>query len=415
MDVKNPPANAAQWIDSASALRQCVDTLQARLADDPRLAVDTEFIRERTYAPVLEVVQVATADGTIALLDIPALGGLGALAEVLADRSVTKIVHAGNQDFEILSDCMDGVVPEPFFDTQVAAAFVGYGLQTGYGSLVQSALGVRLDKEDGFSDWSRRPLTPSMFAYAANDVRYLHALHDRLSRRLAQRGRTEWASQQMDRILRGAAETVPADQLWTKVGGKHTLDGLGLAVLRELAIWRDEEARRRDRPRRTVMKDEPLIEVARRKPKTPTALLELRSMPPNVGERQARELLARLERGLAAPKETWPRLESSPALDDNGAALLELLSAVVRVRAMEEDLPPSLLASTDDLRQLAIHRRKLPADSAVFSGWRGALVGDNLRAALAGTLSVAWDTEADRLVLRQAPAPIADPDDSPAE
>jgi len=405
MNLNASADHGALWIDNAAALRRTVDDLRTRLADDPRLAVDTEFIRERTYAPVLEIVQVAVADGTVVLLDVPAVGGIGALADLFTDTSVTKIVHAGSQDFEILSSCLGGVVPEPFFDTQVAAAFVGYGLQTGYGALVHSALGVRLDKEEGFSDWSRRPLTASMLAYAANDVRYLHPLHDRLGKRLGSRGRAGWASEQMERILRGAAETVAVEQLWTKVGGKHTLDSAGLAVLRELAIWRDEEAKRRDRPRRSILKDEPLVEVSRRKPKSVNAVLELRSMPPNAGERVARELLARVEKGLAAPKETWPKLESGPALDDDGAALLELLSAVVRVRAMAEDLPPSLLASTDDLRQIAIHRRAPRWDSPVFNGWRGELLGDAVKSVLAGDLSVAWDPGTDKLVLRHADAP----------
>lgn len=398
---KPAPDCDAEWVDSLERLRRLVDEFRPRLAVDPRLAIDTEFIRERTYRPVLEVVQLAAADGTVALLDVPAIGDIEPLAELLVDPGIVKIVHAGSQDFEILSERMSGGLPEPYFDTQVAAAFAGFGLQTGYGALVQSALGVRIDKEEGFADWSRRPLTPSMLAYAANDVRYLHALHGKLHGRLERRGRLPWAMEQMDRILRGATETLDPTALWTKVGGKQGLDGAGLAVLRELAIWRDEEARRRDRPRRTVLKDEPLVEVARRRPKSHTAILELRSMPPNAGERVAREMASRVERALAQPRESWPRIESQPGLDDHGAALLELLSAVVRVRAMEEDLPPSLMASSDDLRTLAIHRRNPPQDGPLLSGWRGMLLGDDLRAALEGRLSVAWDPKPGRLVLRR--------------
>lgn len=398
---KPAPDCDAQWVETRDALVRLVDDLRPRLEADPRLAIDTEFIRERTYRPVLEIVQVATGDGTVALLDVPAIGGIEPLAELLIDPAVVKIVHAGSQDFEILSERLGGDLPEPYFDTQVAAAFAGFGLQTGYGALVQSAIGVRLDKEEGFADWSRRPLTPSMLAYAANDVRYLHSLHGKLLGRLERRGRLTWAMEQMDRILRGATETLEPEALWTKVGGKQGLDGQGLAVLRELAIWRDEEAKRRDRPRRSVLKDEPLVEVARRRPRSHTAVLELRSMPPNAGERVARELASRVEHALTLPRETWPRIESQPGLDDHGAALLELLSAVVRVRAMEEDLPPSLMASSDDLRTLAIHRRNPPADGPLLSGWRGVLLGDDLRAALDGRLSVAWDPKAGRLVLRR--------------
>lgn len=372
--------------------------LKTHLATDPRLAIDTEFIRERTYDPVLEVVQVGTADGTIALLDLPALGGFGPLAEILLDTSILKVLHAGGQDVEILTAHL-GTLPAPIFDTQIAAAFAGLGSQTGYGALVQAVLNVRLSKEEGFADWSRRPLTPSMCSYAADDVRYLHELHTRLVARLEKRGRLTWATDQMLRYLTAASEATPPEELWRKVGSKQGLSRRDLAILRELAIWRDDEARRRNKPRRTILKDEPLVEIAKRKPKTAEALLELRAVH-GVGTRQAEELVQILQRALALPESAWPVLESSPPLDEHGGALLELLSAVVKVRAMEEDLPPSLLAPSDELRSLAIHRRKPDPESPLFTGWRGDLLGTALRATLEGTLSVAWDPHKGRLICK---------------
>lgn len=373
----------------------CAD-LKTRLAADPRLFIDTEFIRERTYEPVLEIVQVGTSDGMIALLDVPALGGLGGVGEILLDTRILKVLHAGGQDVEILTMLL-GQMPSPIFDTQVAAAFAGYGSQTGYGALVQAVLGVRLSKEEGFADWSRRPLTPAMCAYAADDVRYLPELHDKLVARLEKRGREVWATEQMTRQLTAAADTTPPEELWRKVGSKQGLGRRELAVLRELALWRDEEARRRNKPRRTVLKDEPLVEIAKRKPKTAEALLELRAVH-GIGTRQAEELIQAIQQGLALPESDWPVIESAPPLDEQGGALLELLSAVVKVRAMEEDLPPSLLAPSDELRALAIHRRKPEYEGALFSGWRGEILGNALRSCLAGTLSVAWDPKRGRLV-----------------
>ena len=369
-------------------------TLTERLADDPRLAIDTEFIRERTYEPVLEVVQVGTADGTIALLDIQALGSLGPLASLFTDPNIVKIVHAGGQDAEILTSLL-GAMPTPFFDTQVAAAFAGFGTQVGYGALVQSVLKVKLSKEEGFSDWSRRPLTNAMCVYAADDVRYLHELHNRLQGRLDRRGRSEWAREHMERLLISASETTPPEDLWKKVGSKQGLGRRELAILRELALWRDDTAQRRNKPRRTVLKDEPLVELAKRKPRTAAAVLELRAVN-GVGTRQAEELVIAIQRGLATPETEWPVVESSPPLDEHGAALLELLSAVVKVRAMEEDLPPSLLAPSDSLRLLAIQRSP-EAVNTLFSGWRGELLGEAFQATLAGTLSVAWDPQKGRL------------------
>ena len=302
---------------------------------------------------------------------------------------------------EILASIL-GEIPPSIYDTQVAAAFAGYSLQTGYGALALSALGVKLDKEEGFADWSRRPLTPSMRAYAENDVRYLHALHDRLSATLARKGRADWAQEQTARIMAQATETLPPDELWRKVGGRHVLDSRGLTILRELALWRDAEAERRNKPRRSVVKDEFMIEVARRAPATARMILELRSAPPNLGEKSAEALVAAIQRGKNIPESERLQPEVSIGLDDQGAALVELLSAVIRVRALEENLPPSLLASGEDLRSLASHRRDpdaWPAD--LFSGWRGSLVGEYLRATLSGELSVAWDARRGRLTLRR--------------
>ena len=376
------------------------ERLRSALADDARLALDTEFIRERTYLPVLETIQVAAPGGEIvAVVDVPALGGdLGPLGDLLRDPSILKIFHAGGQDLEILGTRL-GVPPAPIYDTQIAAAFAGFGAQTGYGALVQTLLGVRLTKEEGFADWSRRPLSPALLAYAENDVRYLHTLHDRLTTMLEERGRDAWAGEQMDRLLENTREEVAPEDLWRRVGGRNVLESRGLAVRRELAIWRDEEARRRDKPRRTTMKDETLVEIARRAPQTADAILDLRGLPQNLGARAADVLAERVRRGLAVPERDRPRRESAPPLDEVGGTLIELLSAVVHARALEEGLPPSLLATQDDLRRLAASRDHPGFDGPLFSGWRGQIVGDALRGVLAGRLAVGWDAERDRLEL----------------
>ena len=380
-----------------------VDRLREALARDNRLAFDTEFIRERTYAPVLEIIQVAADEGRlIGIIDVPALGGnLGELADLFLDPGIVKVLHAGGQDVEILTTIL-GRLPTPLYDTQVAAAFAGYSVQTGYGVLVQSLLGVRLNKEEGFADWSRRPLTAAMRDYAENDVRYLHAVYDKLNAILQKRGRVEWAQEQTTRLLTHAARPLVPDDLWRQVGGKNYLEARGLAVLRELARWRDEEAQRRDKPRRTIIKDEPLVEIAKRVPRTGAEILALRGMPPNLGERTAAALADVVKRGLAVPDADRPRVESAPPLDDQGAALVELLSAVVRVRALEESLPASLLAGGDDLRTLAATRRDPAAwdTNPLFNGWRGEIIGDNLRSVLRGETAVAWDAGSGKIVLR---------------
>jgi ribonuclease D len=245
-----------RFVDTTEHLIDAISALRVSLAQDPRLALDTEFVREKSYTPWLELVQLATADGQIVMIDTRTLDGkLAPLGALLGDASILKLVHAIGQDAEILHTHL-GIVLEPVFDTQVASAFVGYGLQTGYGKLVQSELGINLAKGDAMSDWSRRPISGTMLEYAANDVAHLHRMHDQLGSALKQRKREAWANEITMQTVRSMTGIVPPDELWRKVGGgRNTLSRRELSVLRELCIWREDEARARNKPPRTVMKD----------------------------------------------------------------------------------------------------------------------------------------------------------------
>ena len=387
-----------RYITRHTELTAFCEELRTALQADPRLAIDTEFVRERTYLPQLEMIQVATSSGLIGLLDMQGLhGDAGPLAEILLDPGVLKMIHAGGQDAEILASLL-GRLPTPIFDTQIAAAFAGFALQTGYGVLVSALLNVRLTKGEAFPDWSRRPISPSMLAYAADDVRYVHAMHDALTKKLGALGRERWAAAATERALQGAADVDPPEDLWQRVGGRNSLDGRGLAILRELAIWRDNEAKRRDKPRRTVFKDEALVEIAKRRPSAARAVLEMRGMPGGVSERTAAELVDCVQAGMAVPPDQRPLPEGGISLDEHGAALYELLSAVAKVRAFELDIAGGLLVPSDALRALAAGR-DVHASNLIFDSWRDELIGDDLRAALNGSLSVAWDPKRQQLVL----------------
>ncbi len=389
-----------RFVSAPADLDSALKGLGSALAKDPRLAVDTEFVREKSYTPWLELVQLATSDGQIVLIDTRTLDGkLAPLGALLGDPGILKIAHAIGQDAEILHVHL-GVALEPVFDTQVASSFAGQALQVGYGKLVQSTLGVALSKGDTMSDWSKRPIAPSLQDYAAADVEHLHALHDRLSAELKRRGREAWAHDFTAQIVRSMTATVEPDAMWRKVGGRQSLNRRELSVLRELSIWRDDAARERDKPLRSIVKDEVLVELARRSPVTTRAVLDLRSVPQGLGERRAQEIVDCVKAGRAVPPDQQPVPEQGVMLDDQGGALYELLSAVVRVRAIEADLPPSLLASADALRYVAATRDP-EIDSPLFQGWRNELVGDVLRDALAGRISVGWDTGANQLTLRR--------------
>jgi ribonuclease D len=387
------------YITTHTALEKTCAAFRTLLEHDPRLAVDTEFVTERTYAPVLELVQIASADGRVALIDVQALGDeIDALAPIVLDDNVLKLVHAGNQDLSILRAYL-GAAPGNVFDTQIAASYLGHPLQLGYGQMVRTLLRVTLEKGESYSDWTRRPLTQSMLDYAADDVRHLHAIHTKLESQLEKLGRADWVAEACASMVFAADNAIPVRELWRQFSGRTSLDRRGLAVLRELCVWRDEEAQRRNKPRRSVVKDDLLLEVARRQPSDPTAILQLRSAPPSLGERAAREIVERVKIGRAVPHDEQPEAESSVSLDDQASALHELLSAVVRVRAIEAEIAPSLLASSEALRQIAAARAEVPG-MAVFQGWRDRIVGDALRGALAGRVSVAWDTAAGRLILK---------------
>lgn len=388
-----------RFINTPEALEDSCIEIAAALRIDPRLAIDTEFVGERSYEPSLELLQVATADCEIHLIDVHALDGrLDALADILLDDDILKLVHAGSQDAAILRSHL-GRPPTPLFDTQIAAAYVGMQLQLGYGAIVRSLLKIDLAKDESFADWTRRPIKQSMLDYAANDVAHLHALHDKLKAKLDRLGRAAWVSDACAQLVANAEDVLAPHELWRKVGGRGGMDAKQLGVLRELCIWRDEEAQRRDRPRRSVVKDEVLVEVARRRPSSARALLELRNVPPSLGERTASELVERVRAGLNSPIEEDREFGEGASLDEHGSALYELLSAVVRVRSIEAEIAPTLLANADALKRVAATRRT-DALNPLFAGWREELIGRYLRDALAGRLSVAWDPKTGELALR---------------
>ncbi len=371
-------------------LIQHLDELRLALGADPRLAIDTEFVRERTYAPLLEVVQLAASTGPALLIDAAALRGqLDPLAELLTDPSILKIFHAFAQDMEILKLVL-GCEVAPVWDTQIGGAFVGLGAQVGYAGLVQAVLGERVAKGESMADWSARPMSDAMLIYAAEDVRWLHALHEEIITRLDKRGRVVWAEEQIERAAKNALDILPDAQLWQQVGGRGGLDPRQLTILQALALWRDGEAQRIDRPRRSILKDEVLIELVKRKPRSPADVLALRRVARNIGETWADQIVEVVAAALSGPVMRLPAHEAPP-LDEAGEQLLDLLNTVLKVLAREHDLPASLLATQQDLRTF-VQRRHAPApDDVLMTGWRGDILRAPFAAVMRGELAVRWD------------------------
>jgi ribonuclease D len=345
--------------------------LCARLARREWLALDTEFLREKTYYPALCLVQVATAD-EIACVDALGIRDWAPFLEVLRAARITKIVHAARQDQEMFFH-LAGTVAAPVFDTQVAAALCGHDEQIGYGALVEKLLGVRLDKAHTRTDWSRRPLTPEQIVYAEEDVRYLHDLFPILQTRLAELGRLDWMREDCGRLGDPALYRVDPAEAWRRIKGAGSLSANSNGALRALAEWREQEAMRRDLPRAWVLKDETLVEIARRQPATPAAFAEIPGIGAKAVDRWGPTIIALIERAPEGESKN-----SRPPTEAERKRLKQLSIALDRI-AGELQLGRTVLATRRDLEALAAGNENVP----VMRGWRREVVGEPLRAVLA--------------------------------
>lgn len=358
------------------------------------IALDVEFIREQTYVPQLALVQVAFQD-TCAIIDPLEISDLEPLFALVSSPDVLKILHAAGQDMEVLF-WYSQRPPARVFDTQIAAGLVGMGEQLAYGRLVKTLLGVYLAKTESYSDWLQRPLSPEQREYALNDVRYLHALYDVLSAQLGSMGRVAWAQEEFRKFEQIGLYQRDPRQLFRRVRRAEALSAQGLAILRELADWRDQEARRRNRPPGSVLRDEILVELARKAPETLDDLHRLRGFPAREMERSAATLVELVRRGLAVAADERPKAMRRIRLTRTEEIMVKLLDAYLRALCYRHKLPVSGLASRTDLEQLVYayrHGRQMLRQSPLLDGWRGALVGNDLLALLEGRVTLRLDPE----------------------
>ena len=356
-----------------------------------RLGLDTEFMPEGRYKPLLCLIQIAVGD-EIAVLDPLEGFDHGPLAEVLADPAVEILVHAGRQDVAILRREWSTTFTN-VFDTQVAAGFAGFSAQAGYNGLLHDVLRIRLPKTASFTRWDARPLTEEQLRYARGDVEHLVALADEIARRLDQRGRLEWAREECRAIAEATDERDP-EEVWRRLPRVSGLDPRDRAVARELAAWRERTAAEEDRPVGSVLRDPTVVELAKRQPAGRRELSQIRGVNPDVVRRRGPDILAAIERGRAADPvmlDEGDRL-STEAMDGPVIALAESL---VRSRAQEAGLAYELIAARADLAPVVVaaRRGRSEPDVRTLRGWRRELVGAELLELLAGrrTLGVGQD------------------------
>ena len=374
-----------------------------------RLALDTEFVWERTYRPVLGVVQVATDQGAVAI-DALALRDLSPLFPALRDPAVPVVLHGGGQDLEIFASLM-GAPVRGVVDTQVVGAFLGYGLQVGLTVLLERVLGVRIRKDQTYTDWTRRPLKPEQLAYAVEDVVHLLPLYDRLRADLEKRDRSAWVEEEL-RALEDAARfaDVPDEERYRTVKGWQRLAARELAVLRELAAWRERAAARADIRPNFITNDIVLTSLAARPVESAEELRQVRGLSAGTADRHAKAILTAIRAGLACPPERRPEPPPRDRRKGPPPGLTALLRAAVQAVAEREDIAPEVIASGRDIEALGAQAVNGGAcdDLSVSHGWRRRLVGDMLLAIARGELAIRYDP-ARREVVGDAVTPAARP------
>jgi len=350
-----------------------LDSFCAALNRADFIAVDTEFLRDRTFWPRLCLVQVAGPEEEAAIDPLAPGLDLRPLLELMANPRVLKVFHAARQDLEIFYN-LTGRVPAPLFDTQVAAMVLGYGDQVSYESLAAEISKARLDKSMRFTDWSARPLTDRQIAYALADVIHLRQIYPKLGQRLSKNGRAAWLGEEMGTLLDPATySTDPADA-WLRMKPR-TATARMLAVLREIAAWREREAQRRDVPRARVMRDEAVIDIATHMPRSVAELGRLRGLPHGFAEgRMGAEVLEAVARGRTIPDAECPTPAPSPPKLPRGIEpIVELLKVLLKLTCEEHDVAQRLVATTADLERIAADDE---APVPALQGWRREVFGE---------------------------------------
>lgn len=378
------------FIDTPAALREYLDaTASAR-----SIALDTEFMREKTYYPRLCLIQVSAND-EIACIDPLVLEDLTPLWERLAQPETLVLLHAGKQDLEVIYLACQ-TIPAPVFDTQIAAALCGYGDQVGYAALVKQVLGIELDKSMTRADWSRRPLSNDALDYAADDVRHLHPIYEHLQERLESLGRGEWLAPELESLTEPSQYSPDPAEAWRRIRAAAKMKPKEVAILRALAEWREREAMRVDRPRQWLIKDDVLAFIAQRPPRNMAELLAVRGIEEGFASRNGETLLALIESARNAPPPAdLPVMKER--LEPAQEAQADLLMAALKAIAADNGLAAASIANRKEIERLVRGERELD----VLRGWRRAAAGLKLLDILDGKLGMLATPEGIRFVAKE--------------
>ncbi len=369
------------------------------LADAQFVTVDTEFMRERTYWPKLCLAQVAGPHDAAAIDALADGIDLSPLDELMANPKVLKVFHAARQDLEIFYLRMNRV-PAPLFDTQVAAMVCGHGEAASYESLATKLAKARIDKSSRFTDWSRRPLSERQITYALSDVTHLRVVYEKLERQLEKSGRLPWIAEEMAVLNDPGTYRADPEQAWRRLKPRGASPRL-MAVLKEVAAWRERTAQRIDIPRQRLLRDEQLLEIASHAPKTIEELAMTRGLGRGFAEGwQGREIMEAIERARKLTDAELPQRDKAPEQLRAPGAVVDLLRTLLRLKAEQAGVAARLVANADELDRMAAGKR----DLHVLTGWRREVFGEDALALIEGRLALALHGDQAKLI--QVPIPV---------
>lgn len=372
--MENKPIDTFQELDAFCKRQRNVDYI----------TVDTEFLRDRTYWPRLCLVQIAGPDEAAAIDTLAPGLDLSPLYDLMSDQSLLKVFHAGRQDVEIFFHAM-GSIPEPLFDTQVAAMVCGFGDQVGYEALIAKLVGARIDKSSRFTDWSNRPLTPKQFKYAMADVTHLRPAYEKLADSLEKTGRTAWLDHEMDILMDPETYRLEPETAWKRIKSRNKNRRFH-AIMRELAAWREREAQSRNVPRNRIIRDDAILEIAAQSPTSVDALRGMRALQNGVAKGSSGEaILEAVARGRALPEPELPVLERVAPRPTGLGPVSDLLKVLLKHVTEKHDVAPRLIANADDLERIAADDN---ADVPALKGWRREIFGEHALALKAGRVAL---------------------------
>ncbi len=366
------------YIDNDEKLQELCENIK----DTPLLILDTEFIREKTYRARLCLIQIAT-DDIVACIDPIVLNDITPLMDIINDKNKLKIFHAARQDYEIFYD-LNKQLPQPLFDSQLAASLLGYGEQIGYASLVNKILGVQLDKAHTRTDWSKRPLSEAQIRYASDDVFYLRQLYPVLKNQLAEQGREDWLDEEFDALCQPGLFITHPEDAWNKVKGINRLRPRQFAAAKNIAEWREKMAIKKDLPRRWILADDILIAAAQLLPKNISQLSTISNIKTATIEKTGEIILNCVKNALALNETDLPSTTKPKRLTADQEIIADLLMTQLRLIASEQNISPANIANRKMIEKIIYGETDIP----LLKGWRYQLAGKKIQDLLSGNFSL---------------------------